>query len=835
MKIMRRIQWLCGIYLMVFMVMCTISVTAQAETDVTNKIQLVKGTLSYDRLNKQSYLNVSVKNISNEVLIPPIRVFVEGISNANVWLSNADGATDEGKAFFEYKTGNGLLLPGETTLPSRWTFQNNLAAKFSYQTHVSGNIPDAVTSIGPEGGMMTVNNPSSLLNGLTVTVPPNALSGTEYITVRTITENLPEEFKYAAAAMDFSSNSNVFNDYIQISLPYLDANNDGFVDGTDIPENDIMIVTFDSVAGKWNEVPIKTLDTANNIITFEVNHFSLYAAVKRRSFEDSQAPKLVSFNYSKTTVDVSDGSKQIDFTLKATDNLSGIKNVYVYAYSESSQYYAYGWTSLSSGTAWNGVYKGTITIPQYMPAGKWSFSSIYIEDNVGNHYDSYIQGQSYEFNVTNTSSTSTDTEVPKLTSFTYSTNTVNVSNGPQQIDFTIIATDNLSGIKRAYVYAYSPSGQQYEFGWASLTSGSYLNGVYKGTIEIPQYAETGQWSFTYIYIEDNVGNYYYPDMQGQSYVFQVTSTSSDTEAPKLTSFTYTPATVNVKNGPAQIDFTIKATDNQSGISQAYVYAYSESGEYYAYGWASLTSGSNLNGVYKGSITIPQYTPTGKWSFRNVVICDNVGNCGGYQWDGQSHHYEFGVNVSIDRLSNLIILAENTQIGQELLDYIEYFKTNNLFSILPLTGIYGDTSAGWVENQIVQNNTLTCDWASIYIRLDSKVINDIELASTLIHEITHYRDAVVASQNPPYEINIGDTEIRAHANEYVYLMQVINSGYYTIEQYNQLPSVMRSAMEICWKYINGNATREQAINSLAGNGYTQVALDTNLSFVCVAPF
>ena len=189
-----------------------------------------------------------------------------------------------------------------------------------------------------------------------------------------------------------------------------------------------------------------------------------------------------------------------------------------------------------------------------------------------------------------------------------------------------------------------------------------------------------------------------------------------------------------------------------------------------------------------------------------------------------------------RVSELVDLTSRTQIGEQLANYIEYFETNNLFNLLPLTGAYGSTDAGWVEKQTMEGNSLLCEFAEVSIDLDSEVANDIELTSTLIHEITHYRDAVVASQNSPYELNAGDTEIRAHANEYIYFLEAISNSDYSFELYNALDLVQRTAMETCWRYTMGIATKEEAINSLlAGNRYSQEYIDNTLSFICVAPY
>ena len=109
---------------------------ALAETDVTAKVQLVKGVLGYDRLNKQSYLDVSVKNTSTDVLLTPIKIVFTGVTPTTVTVANADGKTTDGKSYFTLTTASGQILPGITTAAKKLSFANPASAKFTYVTKV---------------------------------------------------------------------------------------------------------------------------------------------------------------------------------------------------------------------------------------------------------------------------------------------------------------------------------------------------------------------------------------------------------------------------------------------------------------------------------------------------------------------------------------------------------------------------------------------------------------------------------------------------------------------------------------------------------------------------
>jgi len=120
-----------------------VSVSGYAETDVTSKVQVIKSALSYDRVAKQSFLNVSVKNISNEVLLTPITVVIKAVSPATITVANADGTMNSGEAYFDFKLViNGTsneFSPGQTTQSKRVIFNNPSAAKFTYSVSVMGS------------------------------------------------------------------------------------------------------------------------------------------------------------------------------------------------------------------------------------------------------------------------------------------------------------------------------------------------------------------------------------------------------------------------------------------------------------------------------------------------------------------------------------------------------------------------------------------------------------------------------------------------------------------------------------------------------------------------
>jgi hypothetical protein len=70
------------------------------------------------------------------------------------------------------------------------------------------------------------------------------------------------------------------------------------------------------------------------------------------------------------------------------------------------------------------------------------------------------------------------------------------------------------------MYFVSPSGDQEQLGYLSLASGTNLNGTWTGTATFPAYGEAGTWTVSYVYVQDNVGNYQeYSSSQLQAFGF----------------------------------------------------------------------------------------------------------------------------------------------------------------------------------------------------------------------------------------------------------------------------------------------------------------------------
>lgn len=96
-----------------------------------------------------------------------------------------------------------------------------------------------------------------------------------------------------------------------------------------------------------------------------------------------------------------------------------------------------------------------------------------------------------------------DTTPPSIHSVTVSPTEIDASASSQNVTVTAVITDDLSGVStNSNVEVYSPSGNQWSYGFFNLVSGD----TYSATIGIPQFSESGIWRDWYFYLEDQVGN-----------------------------------------------------------------------------------------------------------------------------------------------------------------------------------------------------------------------------------------------------------------------------------------------------------------------------------------
>ena len=235
--------------------------------------------------------------------------------------------------------------------------------------------------------------------------------------------------------------------------------------------------------------------------------------------------------------------------------------------------------------------------------------------------------------------TLSDTKSPSLSSFTFSTPTIDLSLDDAAIRFKADAIDDLSGVKAVYGSWRSPSDDQDLYVGAydanSIISGTKANGTWRSeTKELNRYSEVGRWKLDYFYVEDEAGNgkeydkFDFDDL-GFPSSFEVVGGTEDTTLPSLTSFNFSPQVVDLSLNDAAIRFNASAIDDLSGVKQIYGFWNSPSREHALSLSAHddyFISGTKVNGTWRSyTEELNRYSEVGTWRLDHFIVEDEAGN------------------------------------------------------------------------------------------------------------------------------------------------------------------------------------------------------------------
>jgi hypothetical protein len=175
-----------------------------------------------------------------------------------------------------------------------------------------------------------------------------------------------------------------------------------------------------------------------------------------------------------------------------------------------------------------------------------------------------------------------DTVAPQVTSFAFSTQTVNLTTGPRTVHVTAHVVDTsgggvASGVKRVDADVFGPHG----FAQARLTlaSGTTADGSWTGTFHLPRTARAGTWNLRSLEVIDHDRNSQFYERSGRSpelptdirlqpnFDQSFTATGAVPAPPakptvkpgKLSSFTLSPTSVNTTHASKRVSVTAEFT------------------------------------------------------------------------------------------------------------------------------------------------------------------------------------------------------------------------------------------------------------------------------------
>ena len=218
-----------------------------------------------------------------------------------------------------------------------------------------------------------------------------------------------------------------------------------------------------------------------------------------------------------------------------------------------------------------------------------------------------------------------DITPPSFTYFSFTPDTVDVTDSAAVVDVTFGGNDDLSGLTYGYVIFRSPSSEQHSGG--SFYFDGSLSDTLTRQITIDQFSESGEWFLDFISLEDAVGNYQSwntddLDSMGIETSLVVISVQ-DTIPPSFTYFSFTQDTIDVTDSAAVVDVTFGGNDDLSGLTYGYVIFRSPSSEQHSGG--SFYFDGSLSDTLTRQITIDQFSESGEWFLDFISLEDAVGN------------------------------------------------------------------------------------------------------------------------------------------------------------------------------------------------------------------
>ena len=296
----------------------------------------------------------------------------------------------------------------------------------------------------------------------------------------------------------------------------------------------------------------------------------------------------------------------------------------------------------TSGTSLDGVYSTTVTVPALAARGTWVIHDASFVDNVGNRVF-LLQQNLIDRGLPNSFEQvgAGDVVPPEIQSLSFDRASIDTSAGGQTITLTARLTDDYSGVTDAYVQFFNAVGQVQvaPFYPTGRQSGTALDGVYVGTLTMPRYSAPGTWYVDSVTVHDaagNAGSQVRSQLaaRGLSWSFEQVG-QGDTTAPVVQALSWTPTAINSASAAQQITVTARVTDDLSGLSgypsaPMIVAFVSPSGQYLST-YATRVSGTDVDGIYSGVLSVPALSESGVWT-ASVEVWDVVRNLHNYVRD-----------------------------------------------------------------------------------------------------------------------------------------------------------------------------------------------------------
>ena len=300
---------------------------------------------------------------------------------------------------------------------------------------------------------------------------------------------------------------------------------------------------------------------------------------------------------------------------------------------------------------------------------------------------------------------------PSLTYLNIDPDTIEVSEGAISVTVTMGADDYNSDLEVGSVVFTNPSNSQTVVGNVNFENSS--SDTSSTDVTILQYSENGVWVIYYIELYDSEGNvttHYTSELSSLGFeteLYVISSPVDDTD-PTLTYFSLDPDTLNVNDGLIELNISLGAMDDLSGLSAGSVVFNSPSN--------SIVVG-NIN--YNGNLTDTLFTvidnqqyedlnEVGNWQVYYISVYDIIGNeTTYYTSELDSLGYETGFFIE-DALGNnkVALLPKRVTLYQNYPNPFNPFTTIDydlLDDVMVKISIY-DMNGNLVRNLLRENQT-----------------------------------------------------------------------------------------------------------------------------------
>tara|TARA_Y100000814_G_scaffold93311_1_gene64183 strand:- start:95 stop:1468 length:1374 start_codon:yes stop_codon:yes gene_type:complete len=300
---------------------------------------------------------------------------------------------------------------------------------------------------------------------------------------------------------------------------------------------------------------------------------------------------------------------------------------------------------------------------------------------------------------------------PSLTYLNIDPDTIEVSEGAISVTVTMGANDYNSDLEVGSIVFTNPSNSQTVVGNINFENSS--SDTSSTDVTILQYSENGVWVIYYIELYDSEGNvttHYTSELSSLGFeteLYVISSPVDDTD-PTLTYFSLDPDTLNVNDGLIELNISLGAMDDLSGLSAGSVVFNSPSN--------SIVVG-NIN--YNGNLTDTLFTvidnqqyedlnEVGNWQVYYISVYDIIGNeTTYYTSELDSLGYETGFFIE-DALGNnkVALLPKRVTLYQNYPNPFNPFTTIDydlLDDVMVKISIY-DMNGNLVRNLLRENQT-----------------------------------------------------------------------------------------------------------------------------------